>query len=515
MNIINPNRLIDTEQVPGSVLIIDDDQVMVKLLKRIIEQDGCIVAEAGDGLVGLRKFEEFHPDIVLLDVMMPGLNGFEVCEQLRRLPGGERTAIILVTALNDEQAIEHAFEAGADDYISKPLRWSVLRRRVRRLLLTKRIEERAYFQASLLQQVHNAVIATDREGIITYWNQSAQTLFQWEPDEVTGQNINQVIFSGNPELIDHIRESVVKLGSWNGEMAGICKNGQSVPVHFTVAQLRDDMNQIIGSVSVFTDITEQKRVEHALIERESSSRHLFANNPLPMWVRSNQTLFFLDVNDAAIARYGYSREEFLGMQITSLYLPEEAAPLVAEIETHKTLFGQRRHLLKNGTVIDVELSSHLLEFSGQDAVLVVSQDITERKRAEIALIEERNLLQTLIDTVPDYIFIKDNQARFRMNNRAHLLSLDMTAQSDVMGKTDFDFFPQAQAEAFFLDEQMLFKTQEPLLNREEPATNRSTKTIEWHITTKAPLRDLNGQIIGLVGISHDITELKKAQEKLT
>ena len=107
-----------------------------------------------------------------------------------------------------------------------------------------------------------------------------------------------------------------------------------------------------------------------------------------MWVYDVATLAFLEVNTTAMARYGYSRDEFLRMRLTDIRPPEDVPGLLEELEKDRPALrftGSRRHRLKDGEMIDVDITSHTLTFGGRRAVLVVAQDITERKRAEQAL----------------------------------------------------------------------------------------------------------------------------------
>ena len=114
-------------------------------------------------------------------------------------------------------------------------------------------------------------------------------------------------------------------------------------------------------------------------------RLLFANNPLPMWVYDLETLQFLEVNDAAVAQYGYSRDEFLTMRITDIRPPEDLARLLEHVALHRPQLqgsGDWRHKRKDGHIIEVEITSHTLEYAGRSAALVVAQDVTRRKKAE-------------------------------------------------------------------------------------------------------------------------------------
>lgn len=128
----------DQQQDSSLILIIDDDRFMRLQLRRVMEQAGYQVAEVSDGEQGLAAYNQLQPDIVLLDALMPVMDGFACCAQLQALPGGEHTPVLMITALDDQESVDRAFAAGATDYITKPIHWAVLRQRVRRLLQASR-----------------------------------------------------------------------------------------------------------------------------------------------------------------------------------------------------------------------------------------------------------------------------------------------------------------------------------------------------------------------------------------
>jgi len=141
----------------------------------------------------------------------------------------------------------------------------------------------------------------------------------------------------------------------------------------------------------------------------------------------------------------------------------------------------------------------------------ISTDITARKTTELQLAQERNLLRVLIDNLPDYIYIKDRQSRFLINNIAHLHSLGAQAQEEVIGKNDFDIFPHELANQYYTDEQKLMESGEALIDREEPVVHPITGQHQWLSSTKVPLRDADGNVTGFVGLTRDITERKRTE----
>ncbi|MBD1863965.1 MULTISPECIES: GAF domain-containing protein [Trichocoleus] len=116
------------------ILIVDDNKTARSLLRETMEEEGYRVAEARDGEQCLTIYARLRPDIVLLDAIMPVMDGFTCCRQLKTLPGGDRTPLLVITGLDDQASVDQAFAAGATDYITKPIHWAVLRQRVRRLL---------------------------------------------------------------------------------------------------------------------------------------------------------------------------------------------------------------------------------------------------------------------------------------------------------------------------------------------------------------------------------------------
>jgi PAS domain S-box-containing protein len=131
----------------------------------------------------------------------------------------------------------------------------------------------------------------------------------------------------------------------------------------------------------------------------------------------------------------------------------------------------------------------------------------------VRLEQKYDLLRTLIDSLPDRIFVKNRQSRFLVNNLAHVQTMGATNQDEVLGKSDLDIFPTELAGQYYEDDQSMMKSGEPL-DREEPTVNPRTGEKRWLQTTKVPLRDKQGAVVGLIGISRDITKMKQVMEAL-
>jgi len=147
------------------------------------------------------------------------------------------------------------------------------------------------------------------------------------------------------------------------------------------------------------------------------------------------------------------------------------------------------------------------------AASMIARDITERKRAEVALLEERDLFRTLMDNLPDVIYFKDLASRFTRINRALAKRFGLSDTAQAVGKTDFDFYGGEHAQQAFADENEIIRTGQPMLAKEEKETWPDGHAT-WTSTTKLPFRDSNGDVIGTFGVSRDITRRKEAELEL-
>ncbi len=163
--------------------------------------------------------------------------------------------------------------------------------------------------------------------------------------------------------------------------------------------------------------------------------------------------------------------------------------------------------LRSGHVWSPDMVN-LLRIAGQ----VVTNALLQQ-RFEQTLAQERTLLRTLIDTLPDYIYAKDEASRFILNNRAHVRLLRARHPSDVYGKTDYDIFPRELADRYYEDEQAVIRSGIALVNREESVLTEAGEQ-QWVLTTKVPLKDAEGHSTGIVGVSRDITSRKRMAEAL-
>ncbi|WP_013321736.1 GGDEF domain-containing response regulator [Gloeothece verrucosa] len=147
------NNYCSIQTEPVSVLIVDDDPFTQMQLRLYLQRENYRLIITNNGKEGLKAYHQYHPDLVLLDAVMPEMDGFECCQQLMQLPGAEYTPILMITSLDDQQSVDQAFAVGATDYVTKPIHWPVLRQRVRRLLHQVRLQQQLEAANEKLQRL--------------------------------------------------------------------------------------------------------------------------------------------------------------------------------------------------------------------------------------------------------------------------------------------------------------------------------------------------------------------------
>jgi len=202
----------------------------------------------------------------------------------------------------------------------------------------------------------------------------------------------------------------------------------------------------------------------------------------------------------------YSEELAKKTREDELHIMETKEPIVGREESSKTAEGQDIYLLTNkAPLLDDE--------DNVIGILGITRDITERKKLEQKLFYERSLLESLLNNIPDHIYYKDKKSRFIRVSKSMAKQFGVKSVDDLIGKTDFDYFTKEHAESAYKDEQKIIKTGKSIEVKMEKETHPDGR-ITWVSTTKIPRYDEEGNIIGILGISRDVTEKKKLEEKL-
>jgi PAS domain S-box-containing protein len=260
------------------------------------------------------------------------------------------------------------------------------------------IDQSALFEW-IINSTEEAVISKDLNGTILTWNKAAEKIFGYTKDEIISQNIS-ILFPDDLQLEESkliekvLSDQVVD----HYETRRVKKDGSIIDVSLTLSPIKDISGEIIGVSKILRNITEKVKASKELEESEKKYRNLFDSNPMPMFLLKLPSLQFLDVNNTAVEHYGYSREEFLNMNAFDIRPEEEKERLshVAAPKANQILnLGTWKHILKNGTIIHVEISTQNIVYNGINSRLVICNDVTEKVKREHKI---KELNQTISDS---------------------------------------------------------------------------------------------------------------------
>ena len=270
-------------------------------------------------------------------------------------------------------------------------------------------------------------------------------------------------------------------------------------------------------IAVFDVITDRKEAEKALRESEEELRALFDDAPVS-YHELDKNGIVVRVNRMECEMLGVEAREMIGRPIWDFVLPEEREATRRGIAgrllgTIVSVPVERTFCARNGAKLIFQIHNRLITDATGNVVGIRSAmiDVTETRRLNAHLAEERQLLRALMDQSPDHIYVKDTEGRFTLCNSAVVRQMGCDDPSQLVGKTDFDFFSPEHAEPAFQDEQDLVRGRAAMVSKEEKETFPDGRET-WAHTTKLPLRDPAGKITGTFGISRDITERRQMEE---
>jgi two-component system, NarL family, sensor kinase len=409
--------------------------------------------------------------------------------------------------------------------------------------LYSKLQSSKNLTAQFLEAVYMGIGVVDAAGRPYYVNQrGTQLLGKGVDPAVTSDQLAEIyqLYSAGTDQ-SYPKEKMPMVRALSGERTRvddieIRQNDKIISVEAWGTPIFDEQGNVIYAISAFQDITERKQSEAALRESEARYRLLFENNPNPMWIYDAQTLTFLAANDAAIQYYGYSLDEFLNMTILDIRPSDDVSKLLNHMSRVRDLpythSGEWQHCKKDGSVIDVEITSRAIIWAGIAARCVLMKDITERKRteqllahynrtleqqvaerttalqeSEVALRDREQELRLITDALPVCIFYTDLSQRYRFINHACEIWFNCS-RNEILGRRNRDLLGEAAYHVVKPYIKQVLTGQSTSYEAEiaYPSGNKHISAIY------IPDFDRNAQVRGYYGLILDISDRKRAEE---
>jgi diguanylate cyclase (GGDEF)-like protein/PAS domain S-box-containing protein len=521
------------------ILVLEDNPADLELIRRAL-RDAKLglfrVTAAGRLRQALDLLARAPFEAILADLHLPDSDGFETILQLRaHYPN---VPLLVLTGVDDESIGVAAMQQGAQDFIFKgALGGQSLARSIRYAMERHRLEtslreaneglEQAVQARTLALQEREAGlrraqlmaslahVITGPDGAFESWSESLPKLIGVEPAHVPAST-REWLELVHPEDRADFRAAAVEAGRTGRRFEHEYRLRRADGAWMHIRQVSEPLDSApdgSGKLRWFgtlQDVTEQHRIAQDLRESEKSYRNLFEANPHPMWLYDPETLRFVAVNDAAIAHYGYSRDEFLAMSIADIRPQAEVTRLLESgaLKAHEGVKegGVWIHCKKDGSLIDVEITSHLSELAGRRVKVVLAHDVTERKRAEHELQRFRMAMDLSVDSIyvtdlatMRFIYVNDSACRRLGYTREQLLQLgpqDVLPGDREQINREYDAVVAAGDRGLRLERRFV----------------RNDGSEDWSELHRRALHTESGTLI--VTIGRDVTERKAAEERV-
>ena len=502
----------------SKILIIEDDKIQCEIASVFLRQHGFEVITAGNGPSGIDMAIRLMPDLILCDIQMPEVDGFEVQSTLKSHFTTNQIPFIFMTSRDSMEDIRTGMERGADDYITKPLDFHQLLRVIKIRL------EKYEFAIKRNESTYHALFELDREAIIILRpsdgrivdvNKACTDILGYAKTELLGMEIHSVI-SGAPGQQDFLEPDNTGFPGQFSTGDAFLKNraGQMIPVHASGANFEILSDQLFFIIS--RDLRDLKAKEQALTESEARYRDLIENTGEGIGV-VNTNEEFMYSNAAAGEIFGLTPAELVGKSLLSFLDPSS----VEEIKHQSSLRsegersryeleiirpqGDRRWLIVTATPQYDKNGTFTSTFG-------IFRDITERKQAENKLIESENRLREIVDLTNDWIWEITPEWKYTYVS-SNVYNIIGFHPEEMIGKSPFDFLLPEDVPQILSEIRTLVHQFKPITAFENRARHRNGNLV-YLATSGVPVFDEQGNYKGYRGADKDITFRKHYEQEL-
>jgi PAS domain S-box-containing protein len=373
------------------------------------------------------------------------------------------------------------------------------------------------FQADLLAAVGQAMIATDAQGTIQYWNRAAERLYGWNAQAVLGRLVSEVIPSDPSQAQAIAIMQQLRAGHpWSGQCTVADKQGRAFMAEGTISPVLDEQGRLTAIIGVSSDISARLKTQQELAESEEKYRFLFDhNNDLICLHHPDGT--YLEVSAASQKLLGYAPEELVGRDPYLFFHPEDCDRIRQDNHEQGSAGraitrAQYRMRRKDGQYLWFDtLTEPIYAPDGEvEKLMTTSRDITEMKQLSQQMEQLSNLFEAMLHNTDDFIFFKDREKRFLAASKSLSTFIPFQRTEELHGKRDEDLIPAERVPPFRQMEDEVLATGR-MVQRMEVLEQPEGRTM-YVDNRKYPILNPQGEIVGVYAVARDVTALREAEE---
>jgi PAS domain S-box-containing protein len=499
------------------ILVVDDQLQNIKLLEGFLVRQGYEIIPAQSGEEALQILSGNQLDLVLLDVKMPGMSGFEVLTKLRDDKNTRRIPVVMITAHDEKEARVKALESGCDDFISKPFDQYELLARVKSLLrikfLNDEVDEAHEFAESVINTVREPLISLDQDLRVVTVSHSFYEFFKVTPEETVGQLIYDL---GNKqwnipklrELLETILPQHTTFDNYEVEHDFATIGRRIMLLNARQIQRAWGKERII--LLAIEDISERKELEDLLTESEARYRRVYETASDGIVLLEKREGRIIHANPAAGKMLGYSEDEYLGKMLQDIGVPIDMTDFPAIMQTldKNSIINYDDVVVKTKSGDSIDTDIYMVDRAKLAQCNI--RDVSERKRADEKLKGEKTFIENALNILNDVFFVFDLEGRFLRWNQT---------LNDVTGYSDEEIALMKSVELFRNDDIRRFSeaiqtvVKEGRVSVDAMLVTKDGTQIPYALRASR-LRAHEGNLFVICGIGRDLTERNKLEGQL-
>ena len=390
----------------------------------------------------------------------------------------------------------------------------------------KRAEEQLHFQANILQHIRDSVIVTDLQGKITYWNEGADRIFGYTPEEMTGKNIALLFPNLDATQLTHGLEHIAAGNDYSSQWQKRRQDGSELWIEVKVTLLRNEDGEVSGFIGVAKDISQRKLAEDQVRYSEKRFRALIENSSDAIGLMTAQGIF-LYASPSTQRVLGYLPEELVGRKaFGELVHPEDIEQTrhsFAAImqQSGKSLSSEFRLRHKDGSWHWIEGSGlNLLDDPHVAAIVANYRDITERKLLEEELKRSKDQLEAILKNAGDGIIVQDATGNIIYVNQTAASRLGFATTNDMLAAAPYSFLDwfditDEEGQPFHPSR---FPGRRAIMGEENPTVtiryvHKYTQEVQWNLIRSTLVRERNSAPLLIISVMQDITQFKELEQR--